>query len=169
MDFNRLAACRVLREFRDWIVLGNESAGESALIGGEPGLGVLGWKATTRPSASGHHRQCRNLLLKDKARRVLLRSLSLLRVETVETPITFFALAKGDTDDAGNEAFRYLKRYVFLTPVTGRSPGHLLHLAHRRRTVKCQSFGNSIWRSGLDSTSSTTMPPGTRAHRSFQA
>ena len=37
--------------------------------------------------------------------------------ETVETPITFFALAKGDTDEVGNEAFRYLKRYVFLTPL----------------------------------------------------
>jgi alpha-galactosidase len=37
--------------------------------------------------------------------------------ETVETPISFLALAKGDTDNAGNETFRYLKQYVFQSPL----------------------------------------------------
>ena len=37
--------------------------------------------------------------------------------ESVETPMTFLALAKGDSDDAGNEAFRYLRKYVFLAPL----------------------------------------------------
>ena len=54
------------REFRDWIVLENDAAGESALIGGEPGLGVLEWKATTRPSSTGTILRAGTLLLKDK-------------------------------------------------------------------------------------------------------
>ena len=49
-----------VRDFRDWVVLGNELSGESILIGGEPGLGVLGWKATTHPSASRHDCAGRN-------------------------------------------------------------------------------------------------------------
>src|SRR5260370_21253664 len=36
---------------------------------------------------------------------------------TVETPISFFALAKGDSDNAANETFRYLKQYVFQAPL----------------------------------------------------
>ena len=104
------------REFRDWIVLENDAAGESALIGGEPGLGVLEWKATTRPSSAGTILRAGTLLLKDKTNSPS-PVFELTAGETVETPITFFALGKGDTDDAGNEAFRYLKRYVFLTPL----------------------------------------------------
>jgi len=39
--------------------------------------------------------------------------------KTVQTPMTFLALAGGDADNVGNEAFRYLKRYVFLSPLPG--------------------------------------------------
>ena len=58
-----------VRDFRDWVVLGNELSGESILIGGEPGLGVLGWKATTHPSARGTIVQAGTILLKDKKAR----------------------------------------------------------------------------------------------------
>src|SRR5581483_2866986 len=34
------------REFRSWLVLENHAKGESALIGGEPGVGVLDWRAS---------------------------------------------------------------------------------------------------------------------------
>src|SRR5215813_2318567 len=105
------------REFRDWLVLTNDAAGESALIGGEPGLGILGWKAATQPSAAGTIVRAGTLLLKDKENSPP-PVFELAPGESVETPITFFALAKGDTDNAGNEAFRYLKRYVFLTPLS---------------------------------------------------
>ena len=105
------------REFHDWMVLENGAAGESALIGGEPGLGVLEWRATTQPSSAGTIVRAGTLLLKDKTNSPS-PVFELAAGEAVETPITFFALAKGDTDNAGNETFRYLKRYVFLTPVT---------------------------------------------------
>jgi len=104
------------REFHDWMVLEKAAAGESALIGGEPGLGVLGWRATTHPSPTGTIVRAGTLLLKDKTNSPS-PTFELDPGEAVETPITFFAIAKGDTDDAGNETFRYLKRYVFLTPV----------------------------------------------------
>ena len=104
------------REFRDWVVLSNDLSGESALIGGEPGFGVLGWKATTHPSAGGTMVQAGTVLLKSKTGEPP-PVFELAPGESVETPLTFLALAKGDSDDAGNEAFRYLKKYVFLKPL----------------------------------------------------
>jgi hypothetical protein len=105
-----------VRDFRDWVVLGNEVSGESVLIGGEPGLGVLGWKATTHPSAFGTIVQAGTILLKDK-KGAPAPVFELAPGQSVETPLTFLALAKGNTDVVANEAFRYLKKYVFLTPL----------------------------------------------------
>jgi hypothetical protein len=104
------------REFHDWLVLENETSGESALIGGEPGLGVLGWKASTHTSSAGAVVRAGTILLsepKSGAPPVF----ELAPGEKVETPITFIALAKGDADDAGNETFRYLKQHIFQTPL----------------------------------------------------
>ncbi len=106
------------RKFDDWLVLENEAAGESVLIGGEPGLGILGWKADTHSSASGIVVRAGTIFIKDK-KNAPPPVFELAPGKTVETPITFLALAKGDTDNAGNEAFRYLKKYVFLTPLPG--------------------------------------------------
>jgi len=105
-----------VRDFRDWVVLGNELSGESILIGGEPGLGVLGWKATTHPSAKGTIVQAGTVLLKDK-KGAPAPVFELAPGQSVETPLTFLALAKGDTDVVANEAFHYLKKYIFLTPL----------------------------------------------------
>ena len=104
------------RQFDDWLVLENAAAGESVLIGGEPGLGILGWKASTHTAPSGTLVRAGTVLIKDK-KNAPPPVFELAPRKTVETPITFLALAKGDTDNAGNEAFRYLKRYVFLTPL----------------------------------------------------
>ncbi|MFZ0759190.1 MAG: alpha-galactosidase [Candidatus Sulfotelmatobacter sp.] len=104
------------REFPDWVVLENEDAGESMLIGGEPGLGVLGWKAEVQSSAANTVIRAGTILIKEK-KSGPAATFELAPGETVETPIGFFALAKGDTDDAGNETFRYLKKYVFQTPL----------------------------------------------------
>ena len=54
------------REFPDWLVLENEYAGESMLVGGEPGLGVLGWKAYVRSSAASTVIHAGTILIKDK-------------------------------------------------------------------------------------------------------
>jgi len=104
------------REFPDWLVLENETAGESMLVGGEPGLGVLGWKASVQPSSKNTSIRAGTILIKDK-KSGPPGTLELAPGETVETPISFFALAKGDSDNAGNETFRYLKQYVFQAPL----------------------------------------------------
>jgi melibiase-like protein/glycosyl hydrolase family 36 len=104
------------REFPDWLVLENEYAGESMLVGGEPGLGVLGWKAYVRSSAASTVILAGTILIKDK-KTGPSATFELPPGATVETPISFFSLAKGDTDDAGNETFRYLKRYLFPAPL----------------------------------------------------
>lgn len=116
VGFQSAGSLANVREFRDWVVIENNLSGESALIGGEPGLGVLGWKATTQPSGSGILVQAGTVLLKDKGD-APAPVFELAPDESVETPLTFLALAKGDTDVVGNEAFRYLKKYVFLTPL----------------------------------------------------
>ena len=104
------------REFPDWLVLENRGSGESMLVGGEPGLGVLGWKADVEPSASGTAVRAGTILLKDK-KSGAAPIFELAPGAAVETPISFFALAKGDTDNVGNETFRYLKQYVFQAPL----------------------------------------------------
>jgi hypothetical protein len=103
-------------EFQDWLVLQNENAEESMLIGGEPGLGVLGWKANIQSSAAGVVLRAGTILLKNK-KSGPPATFELVPGATVETPISFFALARGDSDNAGNETFQYLKRYVFQAPL----------------------------------------------------
>jgi hypothetical protein len=104
------------RAFTDWLVLENASAGESMLVGGEPGLGVLGWKTNVQSSAASTVIRAGTILIKDK-KSGPPATFELAPGATVETPISFVALAKGDTDNAGNETFRYLKQYVFQAPL----------------------------------------------------
>jgi hypothetical protein len=102
--------------FTDWVVLENDVDAESMLVGGEPGLGVLGWKANVQSSATGTAIRAGTILNRDK-KTGPPATFELAPGGTVETPISFFALAKGDTDNAGNETFRYLKQYVFQAPL----------------------------------------------------
>ncbi len=104
------------REFPDWLVLENEEAGESMLVGGEPGLGVLGWKTNVQSSGVNTEIRAGTVLIKDK-KSGPPASFELAPGAAVETPISFFALARGDSDNAGNETFRYLKKYVFQAPL----------------------------------------------------
>ena len=104
------------QEFTDWVVLEDSRNNESMLVGGEPGLGVLGWKARVSQLSNETAVQAGTILI--KAGKANVAPIFELRPgEVVETPISFFALAKGDTDNVGNETFRYLKKYVFLTPL----------------------------------------------------
>ena len=104
------------RDFTDWLVLENEGAGESILIGGEPGLGVLGWRTEVRGAGAATEVEAGTILIKDK-KAGPAATFELAPGATVETPISFFVLAKGDSDNAGNETFRYLKQYVFQAPL----------------------------------------------------
>ncbi len=104
------------QDFADWLVLENAAAAESILIGGEPGLGILGWKTSVHPSAGGAVVQAGTILRKGtKTEQPTVFELG--PGESVESPMTFLAMAKGDSDNVGNETFRYLKRYVFQTAV----------------------------------------------------
>jgi alpha-galactosidase len=104
------------RRFPDWLVLENRAAGESILIGGEPGLGILSWRASVDSSGAGATVKAGTILRKET--NTEHSGLFVLGPgETVEAPMAFLAIAKGDSDNAGNETFRYLKRYVFQTPV----------------------------------------------------
>jgi hypothetical protein len=114
--FHPTAGVSSSREFTDWLVLEDEKAGESMLIGGEPGLGVLGWKASVDSSTARSVLRAGTILTKDK-NSPASATFDLAPGATVETPISFFALAHGDSDNAGNEAFRYLKKYVFPAPL----------------------------------------------------
>ena len=114
--FHITAGSPLTREFPDWLVLENEAAGESMLIGGEPGLGVLGWKANIQSSAASTVIRAGTILIKDK-KSGPAPVFELAPGATVESPISFFALAKGDSDNVGNESFRYLKQYVFQAPL----------------------------------------------------
>jgi hypothetical protein len=114
--FHLTGSLQQKREFPDWLVLENEAAGESMLVGGEPGLGVLGWKASIQSSAAGTVVRAGTILIKEK-KSGPAPIFELAPGATLETPISFFALAKGDSDNAGNETFRYLKQYVFQAPL----------------------------------------------------
>ena len=92
--FQSVGGVATARDFPDWVVLRNESSGESALVGGEPGLGVLGWKATTHPSTSGTILQAGTVLLKNKEG-APAPVFELAPGQSVETPLTFLTLAKG--------------------------------------------------------------------------
>ena len=113
--FQPVGSLGARRDFGDWLVLENQSNGESALIGGEPGLGILHWNADVRVSSSTAVVSAGTLLLKNKPGDPL-PTFELSPGEAVETPITFLALAKGDSDNVANETFHYLKRYIFLAP-----------------------------------------------------
>jgi hypothetical protein len=102
--------------FTDWLVLSNQDAGESLLVGGEPGIGVLQWQAVVQAAAGTTTVRAGTLLRKDRKTAAPV-VVEVSPGETIETPISFFALAKGDSDDAGNETFRFLKRYEFQPPL----------------------------------------------------
>jgi hypothetical protein len=114
--FHPISSVLPKRNFTDWLVLENPDAGESMLVGGEPGLGVLGWNANVQTNGEGTVVRAGTILIKDKESGSPA-TFELMPGATVETPISFFALAKGDSDNVGNETFRYLKHYVFQAPL----------------------------------------------------
>ena len=96
------------RSFSDWLVLENRAAGESILVGGEPGLGILSWRASVDSSGAGVTVQAGTILRKE-TKTEHPGAFILGPGETVEAPMAFLAIAKGDSDNVGNETFRYLK------------------------------------------------------------
>ncbi len=106
------------REFDNWIVLEDTSAGESLMVGGDMGAGVLSFSAFVNPQSN-----CVRVLAganpSPAEENEEPSAIDLAPNATIETPLVFLALAKGGADDVANEAFRYLKRYVMPEPVPG--------------------------------------------------
>lgn len=98
----------------NWVVL--ERSGESLLVGGDLGAGVLEWQVDLEPSNDSVAIRA-GVGFPQRRGKLSNEAFELPPGSTAETPISFLALTKGDADDAGNEAFRYLKQYVFPKPL----------------------------------------------------
>lgn len=112
--FMVLGPLSAAKRFTDWTVL--EQSGESLLIGGDMGAGILQWSLDADPQSASTRLRAGFGFRKDNKVQEQ-PAFEVAPGKTVETPLAFLALAKGDEDDAGNEAFRYLKRFVFPVPV----------------------------------------------------
>ena len=96
----------------DWLAIHDAGAGESLLVGGDLGAGVLGFQARARRVEGS------TLVSAGPCFRAAVggSSPSAYQVapgESAETPLVFLSLASGGVDCAANEGFRYLKRWVF--------------------------------------------------------
>lgn len=125
------------RRFEDWVVFQDLSAQESILVGGDLAANVLPWVVRTTGIPTRINLRAGNppplIVFKDnedtnkkdghldaevqKDNAKVQAFIEVLPNEKVITPISFIAFAKGDSDDVGNTAFRYLKRHVLLKPV----------------------------------------------------
>ncbi len=114
--FHPAGTLAAARQFKDWLVLENAGAGESILIGGELGAGIYDWRANARPLPSGVQVRAGNVFRHDR-KAAPAPAYEIQAGQKIETPIAFLALAKGDADNAANEAVHYLKRYVFPKPL----------------------------------------------------
>ena len=105
------------REEDGWIALEDAKSGESLLLGGDLGSGILRYAvhfesaeggvrihAGAGPPASGRAADPDGTLAPAVG-------------HAIEAPLTFLTLAGGGPDEVGNEAFRYLKRHVMPPPV----------------------------------------------------
>lgn len=104
------------REFPNWIVVEDSSSRESLLVGGDMGAGVLRWGAHTDARPEGTLVRA-GAGFRPHGGNTEPSAFEVGPGQSVETPISFLALSHGDSDNAGNEAFRYLRRYVFPEPV----------------------------------------------------
>ena len=116
--FTKAAAATGAREEDNWIVLEDAERGESLLLGGDLGSGILRFAVNIEPAERGVRVHAgagppQSGRAADPDGRLAPATGS-----SIETPLTFLTLAGGGPDEVGNEAFRYLKRHVMPPPVT---------------------------------------------------
>lgn len=106
------------QQFGQWVALENPDAGETILIGGEMGSGMLQWNVDTQGAGDSVtiHAGLSSGLRRNEGERP---AYEVRPGERIDVPPVFLALAHGDSDDAANETFRYLRRFVFPKPVDG--------------------------------------------------
>ena len=102
------------KRFPEWTVF--EEDGEGLLVGGDMGAGILQWGLDAEPQPGGARLRAGFGFRKD-TKVADQPAFEITPGHTVETPIVFLALAKGNEDDVSNVAFRYLKKFVFPAPL----------------------------------------------------
>ncbi len=104
------------RSFDNWVVCENTQAGQSLLVGGDLGVGILRFEAVTEP-VDGGLSLCVGTDFPGSPNPDRYSAIEVGPGQSTETPIAFLAVASGGPDEVANEAFRYLRRYVFPKPV----------------------------------------------------
>jgi hypothetical protein len=105
------------RVFDNWIVLEDTAAGESLVVGGDLGAGVVSFGIAAEPSGKG-------LSLRVGANPRSMKdgtssAIELAPGRSVRTPFAFLAAAAGGPDEAFNAALVYLRRHVMPEPLPG--------------------------------------------------
>jgi len=106
------------QHFPSWLALEQPDSAESLFVGGDMGLGILKWNIDTDSDGETMLLHA-GLSLPPSPNAAKAPAYEIPPGGKVDLAPVFLALAHGDADDAANEAFRYLKREVFLPPVTG--------------------------------------------------
>jgi hypothetical protein len=107
--FSKVESLSSASHFTDWTAF--QDGHETMFVGGDMGAGILRWTLDAEPRA-GVARLRAGFGFRTK-KGAVSPAFEIRPGETVETPIAFLALAKGDEDDAANSAIRYLKKNVF--------------------------------------------------------
>ena len=102
-----------------WVVVEDAQAGESLLVGGDLGAGVLRFGLDVEPTTAGVRIRAGANPPVDGRAADPDGTIEPAAGHAVEAPLTFLTLAEGGPDEVGNETFRYLKRHVLPQPVTG--------------------------------------------------
>ena len=119
--FTQAAPATVAHEEDGWIVFEDAETGESLLLGGDLGTGILRFAVNIEPAvepAEGGVRVRAGAGPPSSGRAADPDGTLAPAVgHAIEAPLTFLTLAGGGPDEVANEAFRYLKRHVMPPPV----------------------------------------------------
>ena len=119
--FTQAAPATGAHEEDGWIVFEDAETGESLLLGGDLGSGILRFAVNIEPAvepAAGGLRVRAGAGPPSSGRAADPDGTLAPAVgHAIEAPLTFLTLAGGGPDEVANEAFRYLKRHVMPPPV----------------------------------------------------
>lgn len=101
---------------QEWLAAEDTRAGEALMVGGDGGAGVITFRTRATGTNKGVTLEAGFSFPPPRAGRSP-SCFQLAPGERAVSPIVFLALAKGDADDAANQAFRYLKTHVLPKPL----------------------------------------------------
>ena len=116
--FTQAAPATGDRKEDSWIVLEDAEAGESLLLGGDLGSGILRFAVNIEPAEGGVRVHAGAGPPGSGRGADPDGTLAPATGSWIDAPLSFLTLAGGGPDEVGNEAFRYLRRHVMPPPVT---------------------------------------------------